>query len=371
MPKTSVVMPAYNAERFISLAIESVEMQTDRNWELIIVNDGSTDGTRDILSGIIDPRIHVIHQDNRGEAVARNVGLDSAQGDYVAFLDADDLFLPNALADLSAYLEASPDVDVVFSDGFYCDRNGKPLMRLSEHRPGIYEGNILEALVLSASVLAATICTLSRRCAIEERNTRFDRNLVIGPDWDFWIHLARHAQFGYLDILTCMYRLHDTNVTCTTGPEKRRDDLVKGRLKVMNSDWFHELSALTRRKFFYSLLIDLLSGDAAAQGEILSSVQFRGMPDFQRAHILRLVATDYLLRHGEFELAKRCLRQALVACPGNRKSYLLLRLASLGRVPCMSALYSWEIWHQVCTRLRSIGRAKAKPVPIALEPCTD
>jgi glycosyltransferase involved in cell wall biosynthesis len=371
MPKVTVIMPVFNGAEYLCAAIDSVTSQTFADWELVVVDDGSTDATPHILQEFSDPRVITIRQENQGEAVARNVGLDAAQGDYIAFLDADDLFLPNALADLAAYLDANLDVDVVFSDGFYCDRSGKPLMRLSEHRPGIYEGNILEALVLTASVLAATICTLTRRCTIEEQNTRFDSNLVIGPDWDFWIHLAHYAQFGYLDRLTCMYRLHDTNVTRTTDHKQRRDDLVKGRLKVMNSDWFEELSVLTRREFFYSLLVDLLSGESDKQREIFNSIQFRNMPDFQRAHILRLVATDYLVHHSEFELAKSCLKQALVASPGDRKSYLLLKLATLGRFACMSALYSWETWHQVRTRLRSIGRAKPKPVPMAFGPSTD
>ena len=197
MPKVSVIMPVYNGARFVAEAIESVLAQTWQDWELTIIDDGSTDSTPSILKAFSDPRIIIIRQENRGEGAARNVGLDTAMGEYVAFLDADDLYLSNALADLVAYLDVHPQVDAVFSDGYLCDEGGKPLMRLSEHRPGVYTDNILEPLVLSPSVISGIICTMARCSIIEHYGVRFDESLVIGPDWDFLIQLARHARFGF------------------------------------------------------------------------------------------------------------------------------------------------------------------------------
>ena len=135
----------------------------------------------------------MIRQANQGEATPRNTGLAYATGKYVAFLDADDLYLSNALADMVAYLEAHPEFDVVLCDGYLCDQNQCILSRLSEHRSSICTGDILEPLVLTADVITVPVCTMTRRAAIEQYHVTFDKNLVIGPDWDFWIQLARYA----------------------------------------------------------------------------------------------------------------------------------------------------------------------------------
>ena len=96
-PLVSVLMPAYDAEQFIAEAIESVLAQRYQEWEMIIVNDGSTDGTEGIITRYSDPRIKLISQENAGEASARNTALKHINGEYVAFLDADDFLLANHL----------------------------------------------------------------------------------------------------------------------------------------------------------------------------------------------------------------------------------------------------------------------------------
>lgn len=368
MPKVSVIMPAYNAECFIAQAIESVLNQTLTNWELIVVNDGSTDGTAEVLAGYTDERIRVTHQVNGGEAVARNRGLDAVKGEFVAFLDADDLYLPNALASMVRYLSSNPEVDVLLSDGYFCDEHGKPLMRLSEHRPGPYTGDILEPLVLSASVISGIICTMSRRTAIERSGARFDPTLVIGPDWDFWIQLARHARFGYLDQLTCMYRMHQTNITTAAGAQRRKADLVRGRLKVLNAGWFATLSLGTRRAFFYGLLTDLLAGDPQQQAEILQTSAFRALPPAAQADLLRHVASDHLSRLAQPAFAVACLRQSLTLEPASRKGRVLYLLASRSPGLAAVALAAWGRGRKALAFTRSVRRHGAKPVPGLRQP---
>src|SRR4030095_13628930 len=100
----SVMMPVYNGERFIKQTIDSLLAQVYPDWELIIVNDGSTDRTSDIIGTYTDSRIKIVHQANRGEASARNSALKIMQGEFLAFLDADDLYLPNHLESTIKYL---------------------------------------------------------------------------------------------------------------------------------------------------------------------------------------------------------------------------------------------------------------------------
>jgi glycosyltransferase involved in cell wall biosynthesis len=363
-------MPVYNGEAFIVEAIESVIAQTYPHWELVVVDDGSTDATPQILDKYADRRIVTIRQDNAGEARARNVGLEHAKGPYIAFLDADDLYLPNALADLAEFLDVHPEYDVAFSDGYICDERGKALTRLSDIRPGVYTGDILEPLVLTAGVIAGVMCTMTRRSIVERHGVRFDESLVIGPDWDFWIQLARHARFGYLDQLTCMYRVHQTNVTRTSGLRKRKDDLVFGRMKVLNSDWFQELSVPTRQQFFYALLITLLDGQPTRQKAILESGQFQSLPAHVQAELWRHVGVDYLRKKSEPGFAIDCLQAALRIRPGDWKSRCLLWTLRLGISVPFSLLRLWRVAHRVVNRLRSLGH-RPRPTPAGLGPVGD
>ena len=108
----SVLMPAYDGEAYIQQAIESVIAQTYPNWELIVVDDGSTDNTAGIVATYEDPRIRYTYQENRGQAAALNRGLDLAQGEYVTTLDTDDWFTPNSLLDRARFLDDHPEYGV-------------------------------------------------------------------------------------------------------------------------------------------------------------------------------------------------------------------------------------------------------------------
>jgi glycosyltransferase involved in cell wall biosynthesis len=366
LPHVSIIMPAYNSADFIGAAIQSVLRQTMSDWELIIVNDGSTDNTAAVLETIKDPRITVITQCNQGQAVARNVGLNIAKGKYQAFLDADDLYLPDALAVLSEYLELHPGVDVVYSDGYFCNEQAAPLMKLSEHRPVTPIGDILESVVTTPSIIIAIHCAMTRRKVIECSRLQFDRNLTPSEDWDFWIQLARYAQFGYLDKPTCVYRVHETNITKATPSKNRREDLVQGRLKTMQSDWFQDLSTPTKQQFFYNLIIQLLSDNLPEQKKILQSPSFLQLPDIQQAILLRHIATDYLLKHSNIEFTHTCLEQATIVAPQDRISRILLKLMDINYTLCIQVVAIRRVLQTIFIRLRTLGKKTPKPVPTAL-----
>lgn len=370
-PEVSVVMPVYNGERFVAEAIRSVKSQTYSDWELVIVDDGSTDATPRILAEFTDRRIRVIRQENGGEARARNAALDVCSGVYTAFLDADDLYLPNALGDMTTYLQTHDDVDVLFSDGYFCDEVGGLLGRLSDVRPGPFTGWILEPLVLNPAVITVPVCTMARSSSIRESGVRFDPALVIGPDWDFWIHLSRTTRFGYLDTLTCMYRIHNQNITKTAGAQRRNADLVRGRLKVMRADWFSGLSTGTHRAFYYNLLVDLLGDDPVQQEAIMHASPFLELPVAIQAELLRQVASDHLSRRKDAEFAIQCLRQSVGLRPCSYKSRLVLWLSSQSPSVTATVLSAWRVAHSARKRIRSFGRRQPKPVPAGLLPASD
>lgn len=127
MKKVSVIIPVYGVEKYIAATVQSVLDQTYKNFEVLIIDDASEDRSIDICQQFTDPRIKIIHQANRGLAGARNTGIRHAQGEYLAFLDGDDLWLPQKLEKQVAHLENSPPVGVSFSRSAFINEAGKAL----------------------------------------------------------------------------------------------------------------------------------------------------------------------------------------------------------------------------------------------------
>ncbi len=133
-PLVSVIVPAYNAARFLPESLPSVLAQTWTDFELIVVNDGSTDGTAACVEAFTDPRIRLVSQANRGLAGARNGGIRAARGSFIALLDADDLWLPEKLARHVAHLQSRPDVGVSYSASAFMDDAGRDMHLMQKPR---------------------------------------------------------------------------------------------------------------------------------------------------------------------------------------------------------------------------------------------
>ncbi len=348
----SIMMPAYNAEPYIGQAIESALAQTYTNWELIIVNDGSKDRTPEIAAQYTDPRIRLLHQPNGGEAVARNTALKHMRGEYVAFLDSDDAFLPKHLELVIGYFWAHPDRDGVYSDGYYCDQDGKIIKPLSSRRRGPFEGDIFEEVVRSSDVFGAPVCVVLRRDLIVKHALEFDPQIVIGPDWDFLTQFATFGQFGYINQQTCLYRVHQTNISLRTGLEKRALHLAKCREKAIKMGRFKTCSVETRAFVFYDLLINLLKGDPERQAAVTQWAEFMDLLADNRAKLFRWMASKALLR-GE--------KHAYI------KEWLSLSMKSYPKDPITVALYVLYRIHpwfcKLLLGLRGLPQAESQNLP--------
>ncbi len=338
----SVMMPAYNAAEFIRAAVESVLAQTYPKWELVIVNDGSTDETGAILAQFHDPRIRIFEQANAGEAAARNRALSEAQGEFMAFLDADDQFLPEYLSQALTYLLAHPQRDAVYTDGYYVDTTDQVIGRLSDQRRGPFEDSLLEALIRASDVFGPPICVLLRRQMLLDHPTPFDERIVIGPDWDFFTRLAQYASFGYLDQVTCRYRVHQTNVTVRTGSHKRRESLTFCRQKAIQLPGFAACSLETRAYVFYDLLINLLIGQPERQRSLLDDAAFQGLPVAEQARLCRLTALAMIEKNDSFiGYTHYLIQQAATLNPSDRKNRWLNHLYRI--TPAfLTALVRWR-----------------------------
>jgi glycosyltransferase involved in cell wall biosynthesis len=311
----SIMMPAYNAEKYIAQAIDSVLAQSFQNWELLIVNDGSTDRTPEIIAGYHDPRIKTFHQANGGEASARNTALKHVHGEYLAFLDADDLYLPEHLEVSVTYLQAHLEYDGVYSDGYYIDETGERLKPLSFRRRGPFEGDIFEEMVRASDVFGAPVCVVLRSAVISKYSLLFDTDIVIGPDWDFFVRYAEVAWFGYILEPTCLYRVHQTNISIRTANQNRLLSLARCREIAIKRKRFSECTLQTQVFAFYDLLVNLLSSFPDRQAEITQWLEFKNLPTQEQARLFRLMASEALFKGEEHPRIGEWLRQSYLLNP--------------------------------------------------------
>ncbi|MCA9935692.1 MAG: glycosyltransferase, partial [Anaerolineales bacterium] len=274
----SVMMPAYNAERFIAEAIESVLAQSYEQWELLVVNDGSKDRTAVITARYDDPRIRLINKENGGEATARNRAIKESRGEFIAYLDSDDAWLPHHLQVTVAYLQAHPEREAVYTDGYHYTPEGKRTKPLSARRRGPFEGDIFAQVVRASDVFGPPICVVLRHELVAQHQLRYDTRIVIGPDWDFFTRYSELATFGYLDDKTCLYRVHQTNITVQVDRKRRAGYLALCREKATQLARFDELPVWVRTAVYDDLLVYLTIGQPQRQNQLVQTAQFAALP---------------------------------------------------------------------------------------------
>ena len=203
-PKVSIIIPAYNAARYIKEAVDSALAQTYPSVEVVVIDDGSTDDTKRILEPYIGAgKIKYVYQTNKGLAGARNTGIKNSSGEFIAFLDADDLFLPEKVAAQARVLEENRGYGVCYSDlTHFTDTNPPTFFR---HRYSYSSGNVFRELLKKQFINPLTV--MARRSLFDEYGC-FDEALRRSEDWDLWLRWA-HAgvRFYYLPKVLAQYRI--------------------------------------------------------------------------------------------------------------------------------------------------------------------
>jgi glycosyltransferase involved in cell wall biosynthesis len=207
MPTVSVVIPTYNAARYVGAAVDSVLGQTFRDVEILVVDDGSTDGTRALLSRY-GTAIRYLRQENGGVSAARNRGIQESRGRYVGFLDADDTWFPEKLDRQIAALESSSLHRACYSAHVICSEALTPLAV----QRSVRRGSTLEDLLLRGNVVGS-ICTVVCDRSLFSIAGDFDLGLSQCADWDMWVRLATITEFLYLDEPLVTYRQHGSNMS--------------------------------------------------------------------------------------------------------------------------------------------------------------
>lgn len=248
-PAISIILPTYNRARFLPQALESIRQQQWTDWELIIVDDGSTDDTADIIDDLtadIRKPVQFIQQENQGAYGARNTGLDHATGHYIAFFDSDDEWLPHHLEDCVTGLEANPDIDWVYGacriidestgeiiapSSFYVNETPKDFMQLSvTHRGSLARldnRRLIERILDGAGLFSGLQNSVIRSDVFH--NFRFDTSIRNeAEDQLFVIYaLSDNRRIAYIDNIHVVYRIHSANSSVAA-----KDHDVEKRLEL-------------------------------------------------------------------------------------------------------------------------------------------
>lgn len=213
MPQVSVIIPTYNRGSFISAAIESVLNQTYKDYEILVVDDGSTDNTKANVARYGGP-VRYIYQPNQGVSAARNKGIKHAIGTYISFLDSDDVFLPMKLEEQMNYIRNHPDCKFIYSWYYKTNANGDIKM-LRKNVSCKNQEHLQYCLITRRLGIRTSTVLIHKECF--EKAGLFNPNYWRSQDWDMWLRLAAHYSGACIETPLAKYVLHDSNVSYKGG----------------------------------------------------------------------------------------------------------------------------------------------------------
>jgi len=311
MPTVSVIMPAYNVAPYVGAAIESVLAQTYGHLELIIVNDGSTDGTVDTIARHAgrDARIRVLNKANGGISSARNEGLRAARGELVALLDGDDVWDAGYLAAQLAILEGRPEIDIVTANAWNLGgrSHGAPARPWPDPRP---HPDLLRILGDEEAVF---IMSVFRR-RVYEAVGEFDESLRTNEDYDYWLRAAAHGfRFWRNDRPLGRYRRRDDSLSASQVKMLNGIQRVYAKLRPRLMDKPAELAVLDRQVArFETESLKAEACEAIQQGDMETAAarldllrQRRGDAATMLAHLMARWTPGLLARAYHFRVLRR------------------------------------------------------------------
>lgn len=248
--QVTVVVPCFNSAAFIGETLRSALGQSYRSLDIVVVNDGSTDGIHEVLAPFLQ-KIRLIDQRNQGVSAARNAAIDASGGQYIAFLDADDLWEPTKIERQVAFLEQHPEIGVVHTDRRLIGGAGEPVRPRARLLPRPAEGWCLDDLIQANSIILSSV--MVRRATLGSR--RFLTPCDRAEDWQMWIDLARDVPFGFIDERLTAYRVHAQGASADSIKMLRAMAAVADHTVGLErlSDSARELARASRRMAFESL----------------------------------------------------------------------------------------------------------------------
>ena len=221
-PLVTVIIPTFNCEEYICEAIDSVLAQRYSEIEILVIDDGSIDNTKEVINSYIEKKqIKYIFQENKGLAGARNTGLRQARGKYLQFLDSDDIIDDNKIAKQVKFLEENEEIFAVYSDTNYF-RNTKDKIIENYRKFEEISGDILNKMIAGNFIPVNAVL-------LRKIDNRFDEDLTVLEDWDFWLRLCLEGKmFSYMKEKLNWVRLHNSNMSSD------KQKMLEGEIIVLN-----------------------------------------------------------------------------------------------------------------------------------------
>lgn len=264
----SVVIPLYNKELSIKNTVQSVLDQNFGEFELLIVNDGSTDAGANEVLAFSDPRIRLIHQDNQGVSAARNKGINEARNEWIAFLDADDLWQSNHLQLVADMIAKYPE-HKFFSTSFEYSDGRRTGYSLKSSNTYIVDDYFKEAL--KGHHIWTGVVVVNKACF--QRAGKFNSSLSRGEDLDLWARLAKHYAIVKSEIVTAIYRVDAENRAC--------NDFSNYGNSIVSTISLNGLEG-SERQYYKSILVNRLKGN-------IRNIQLREMLKIIGKHHVNLL----------------------------------------------------------------------------------
>lgn len=253
--KISVIIPTHNRAAYLKLAVDSVLKQTYKTFEIIIIDDQSTDNTKEVIDSYNLDCIKYIYTEKAGPGKARNLGVKNMSGDFVAFLDSDDLWAPDKLESQIKVFKKEPGIGVVVSDFKIIDGQGHVVKESAVGQKYSYEGFFLRDF-LDGKLPIATDTVMARR-EVFDKVGFFDEQQIIAEDLDMWIRMAVNFKMGYIHRPLTFVRTHSGNVS---GISKMNTWLA-AVLMIQRNDKNIRMQGLSPEKYENKFLV--LAGNAA------------------------------------------------------------------------------------------------------------
>ena len=223
-PRVGIVMANYNYARYLAMAIESVLAQTFADFELVVVDDGSTDHSLTIIEKYLhDPRVRCVRANHLGQPRAKNLGIAETRSPFVAFLDADDAWLPTKLEKQLALFDADPKVGVVHCRRNLIDEAGQPLPYA---QPAMPRGDVMASIFRNNFVCFSAAMV---RRGVFEHLGQFDPTVDLAIDYDMWLRVAGHYHFDFVDEVLVHYRVGHGNLSKRVGERLKTAMLMMDR----------------------------------------------------------------------------------------------------------------------------------------------
>jgi len=204
----SVIMPTYNRAGFIGYAIDSVLNQTYKHLELHIIDDGSTDGTRELVSGYKDSRIKYYYQENQGQSVARNVGINNAHGDFICFLDSDNIWKLDKLEKQIKLMNENPGYHIIYGENEIINEDGD--VQFSRQNISRYSGNIMSRLLVF-NFVNFNNAMIRHECFKDLGG--MNENTRVADDYELFLKFSARYKFMYVPEIFAQYRVMDEQIS--------------------------------------------------------------------------------------------------------------------------------------------------------------